>query len=74
MVVGPLLVELNHVINQICEVDGNQVQRERAARRIQLVLAGVMRRLRLDGSVKTFGSFANGFKSGNSDIDVSVAL
>lgn len=50
--------------------DSEQVDRERASRRIQLTIAGVVRRLRLGGEVMTFGSFTNGFKTGASDIDV----
>lgn len=44
--------------------------RERAARRIRLILEGAARSLGLKGEVKMFGSFSNGFKTGTSDLDV----
>ncbi|CAE8724179.1 unnamed protein product, partial [Polarella glacialis] len=45
-------------------------EREKAAKRIRLVLAGIARQLCMTGEVQAFGSFSNGFKTGTSDLDV----
>jgi len=44
--------------------------REKAARRVRLIISGIARKLHLEGEVKMFGSFSNGFKTGGSDLDV----
>ncbi|CAE8713450.1 unnamed protein product [Polarella glacialis] len=45
--------------------------RERAAKRIRLVLQGIARQHGLSsGKVEMFGSFLNGFKTGTSDLDI----
>lgn len=41
-----------------------------AIARIQLIVAGVLRRLGTSGSVKLFGSASTGFKTGSSDLDL----
>lgn len=45
-------------------------KRDKSAIRIKLTLNGLARELGLNGSVETFGSFSNGFKTGTSDLDV----
>jgi len=50
--------------------DAKLMGRERASRRIKMIMQGTARRLNLDGEVKMFGSFSNGFKTGSSDLDV----
>jgi len=45
-------------------------EREKAAKRIRLVLAGIARQLCMTGEVQAFGSFSNGFTTGTSDLDV----
>ena len=70
MISDQFLADLNAVIRQSCDFDAQQIHRERCVRRIQLTLSGVIRRLQLDGTLTTFGSFATGFSSGGSDIDV----
>mmetsp|Transcript_92912 Transcript_92912/g.184435 ORF Transcript_92912/g.184435 Transcript_92912/m.184435 type:complete len:715 (-) Transcript_92912:168-2312(-) len=47
------------------------VERERASRRIKMIMQGTARkRLNMEGEVTMFGSFSNGFKTGNSDLDI----
>lgn len=50
--------------------DAKVSKRESASRRIRMIMQGTARRLDLDGEVKMFGSFSNGFKTGSSDLDV----
>eukprot|EP00928_Gymnodinium_smaydae_P067334 TRINITY_DN5029_c0_g1_i1.p1 TRINITY_DN5029_c0_g1~~TRINITY_DN5029_c0_g1_i1.p1 ORF type:complete len:717 (+),score=195.87 TRINITY_DN5029_c0_g1_i1:208-2358(+) len=45
-------------------------QRDRAVKRVRLTLNGLARRLGVEGEVRMFGSFSNGFKTGTSDLDV----
>lgn len=63
-------------IEQALQIDDAKVQeRERASRRIIMVLQGISRNWKRAGnnkspSVAAFGSFSNGFKAGSSDLDV----
>ena len=50
--------------------DVDAKNRERAAKRIQLTLAGMARDLKVLGDIKIFGSFASCLNTSTSDLDV----
>eukprot|EP00931_Biecheleriopsis_adriatica_P070756 TRINITY_DN4454_c0_g1_i2.p1 TRINITY_DN4454_c0_g1~~TRINITY_DN4454_c0_g1_i2.p1 ORF type:complete len:753 (-),score=198.88 TRINITY_DN4454_c0_g1_i2:179-2437(-) len=63
---------LTQEVEEFLDVVGrsNEQHRERVAKRINLILNGLSRKLKLGGEVHMFGSFSNGFKTGTSDLDV----
>mmetsp|Transcript_23026 Transcript_23026/g.48988 ORF Transcript_23026/g.48988 Transcript_23026/m.48988 type:complete len:735 (+) Transcript_23026:129-2333(+) len=65
-----VIASLNAEIEELTKTDEKLSDRERAAKRIKMALEGIARRLGLEGEVKMFGSFSNGFKTGSSDIDI----
>jgi len=64
------LAKLNGEIDEYLVSDARVAEREKAARRIRITIAGIARMLDLDGEIKCFGSFSNGFKTGGSDLDI----
>mmetsp|Transcript_32229 Transcript_32229/g.92763 ORF Transcript_32229/g.92763 Transcript_32229/m.92763 type:complete len:732 (-) Transcript_32229:62-2257(-) len=67
-----VIAKLNVSIEEETQKGDAKIQeKERASKRIRMIMEGaVKKRLKLDGEVKMFGSFSNGFKTGNSDLDV----
>lgn len=64
------IAKLNAEIDEYLHGESRSDDKEKASRRIQLIFAGLARKLKLDGEVKMFGSFSNGFRTGTSDLDV----
>lgn len=64
------LLTLNKDLEQVLDQGVQAGEREKAAKRIHLILNGVCRKIGLIGDVHMFGSFSNGFKTGTSDLDV----
>lgn len=67
---GQLLSQLNKEISDFLQTGADTSKRDKSAIRIKMTLNGLARELGLNGSVHTFGSFSNGFKTGTSDLDV----
>lgn len=65
-----LVNQLDKDIAGFLKVGPDISKRDKSAIRIKLTLNGLARELGLNGSVETFGSFSNGFKTGTSDLDV----
>lgn len=61
---------LNAELTDFLQTGADTSKRDKSALRIKMTLDGLSRELGLDGSVHTFGSFSNGFKTGTSDLDV----
>lgn len=64
------LAKLDGEIDEYLVGDARVAEREKAARRIRMTIAGIARMLELEGEIKCFGSFSNGFKTGGSDLDI----
>jgi hypothetical protein len=64
------IARLNGEIEEHLGSDQKVAEKERAAHRIRITLAGIARKLELDGKIEMFGSFSNGFKTGGSDLDI----
>jgi len=65
-----IIANLNGEIDEYLVGDAKVTEREKAARRIEMTIAGIAHALKLNGEVKKFGSFSNGFKTGGSDLDI----
>jgi len=65
-----LVPVLTDEIEEYFHTDEKLFDREKASRRVRLIISGIARKLHVDGEVKMFGSFSNGFKTGGSDLDV----
>merc|ERR1719387_131999 len=67
-----VLSNLSQEIDEYFAADTDQktADRNKTAKRIQLIMRGLARKLAVQGDVKMFGSWSNGFKSGSSDLDV----
>jgi len=61
---------LNNEIQEHLRSYGNLCNHESAIHRVRRIMSGIARRLNLEGEVKLFGSFLNGFKTGTSDLDL----
>jgi len=65
-----ILAGLDNEINEVFKDDNKVEERHRTAKRIQLTIRGISRKLGVEGEVKMFGSWANGLKTGSSDLDI----
>ena len=72
LTIDPKAIErANHEIKEYLTQDATMNQREQASRRIRMAFDGMAKDFQLEGEVKTFGSFSNGFKTGTSDLDAT---